>query len=134
MQVMGPKGTRVHKIIGWTWVGLVLVAVVTSLFMHRKVQGVPELFGFSPVHLFSLMALIGLPLGIRAARRKDVLRHRAIMVAVFAGALLVAGMFAIAPGRILNSVLMGKTETAALSAPALPTPKTGSGSTGSGHP
>jgi uncharacterized membrane protein len=41
------------------------------------------------------------------ARRHRVERHRNAMIANFAGALVVAGLFTFWPGRIMHSVVLG---------------------------
>lgn len=108
VQLLAPKGTVPHRTLGWTWVGLVAIVVLSSLFMHRAVPGMPALLGFSPIHLFTVAAAVGLPLGVLAARRKDVLTHRSLMTAVFAGALIIAGLFSVSPGRLLYDMFAGK--------------------------
>ncbi len=75
--------------------------------MRREDGGLPSLFGFSIIHVFTLLAGVGLPLGVWAARQKNVLLHRAIMIAVYAGTLTIAALFAMLPGRLLHDVLRG---------------------------
>lgn len=48
-----------------------------------------------------------LPLGVLHARRHRVQRHRNTMIGLFAGPLVVAGAFALGPGRIMHEVLFG---------------------------
>jgi uncharacterized membrane protein len=36
-----------------------------------------------------------------------VARHRSAMVAIFTGALVIAGLFTLAPGRIMHAVVFG---------------------------
>lgn len=96
------KGVTFHRVAGWTWVGLVAFVALTSLFIRSDDDSLPSLGVFSPVHLFTLAAMIGLPVGVYAARRRNVLLHRASMIAVFAGALIVAGLFAVMPGRLIH--------------------------------
>ena len=46
-------------------------------------------------------------LAVLAARRHDVRRHRRGIVGLFAGALVVAGIFTFLPGRIMHAVVFG---------------------------
>jgi uncharacterized membrane protein len=41
------------------------------------------------------------------AHRHAVTRHRDIMVGIFLGALLIAGLFTFYPGRIMHTVVFG---------------------------
>jgi uncharacterized membrane protein len=51
--------------------------------------------------------LIVLPLGVWRAHHHDVANHRRIMIFIFAGALVIAGLFTLVPGRIMHSVVFG---------------------------
>jgi uncharacterized membrane protein len=48
-----------------------------------------------------------LPLGVWHARRHAVQRHRWTMISLFTGALVIAGLFAFLPGRIMHAVTFG---------------------------
>jgi uncharacterized membrane protein len=102
----GPKGRLPHRVLGWIWASLLVVTGIDTLFIHTPGVG-PQLFGFSPLHAFSIWALIGAPLGVYYARRHNVARHRMTMTSVFLGALVIAGVFAFLPGRIMHSVVFG---------------------------
>jgi uncharacterized membrane protein len=41
------------------------------------------------------------------ARRHRVAKHRFVMVSIFGGALLIAGLFTFFPGRIMHAVVIG---------------------------
>jgi uncharacterized membrane protein len=49
-----------------------------------------------------------LPLAAVHARRHRVEKHRKAMIAIFVGALVVAGLFTFWPGRIMHAVLFGQ--------------------------
>ena len=53
------------------------------------------------------MRLAMLPLAVLHARRHRVGRHRNAMIAIFAGALVVAGLFTLMPSRIMHAVVFG---------------------------
>jgi uncharacterized membrane protein len=100
-QLAAPKGTIPHRLVGWTWVLLMLVLVVSSFFIHTI-----RLWGpFSPIHLLSLFTLGVLPFAVWAAHRHDVRRHRQAMLGLFVGALVIAGLFTLLPGRIMHAVV-----------------------------
>jgi uncharacterized membrane protein len=103
-QLAAPKGTLPHRSVGWIWVTLMMLVAGTSLFIHTI-----RLWGpWSPIHLLSLFTLAIVPLGLMRARRHDVGRHRAIMMWTCGLALVAAGLFTLAPGRIMHAVVFGK--------------------------
>jgi uncharacterized membrane protein len=63
--------------------------------------------GFSVIHLLSINVIVGLPLAILAARRGNITSHRMMMKGTYVGGLIVAGIFTLAPGRILGRLLIG---------------------------
>lgn len=95
------KGTRLHKAMGRAWVGL-MVLVALSSFLITEVR---MLGPYSLIHALSLFALLGLVQAIRAIRRGDVRAHRANMIGLYCGALLLAGAFTLVPGRRMHQVL-----------------------------
>ena len=103
VQLAAPKGTLPHRTVGYLWVGLMLVICITSFWIQDlRVWG-----PWSPIHLLSIFTLVTLPFAILHARRHRVLQHRNAMIAMFAGALLIAGLFTFVPGRIMHAVVLG---------------------------
>jgi uncharacterized membrane protein len=103
VQLAAPKGTLPHRTIGWIWVTLMAVVCVTSFWIHDlRVWGI-----WSPIHLLSIFTLAMLPLAVLHARRHHITRHRNAMIAMFAGALVIAGLFTFMPGRIMYKVAFG---------------------------
>ncbi len=102
-QILGPKGGPRHRLVGWLWAAL-MVGVAGSSFWIREFR----LFGpFSPIHLLSVVTLLSVPLAVHAARRRQIRRHRAIMLWLFWAALVVTGGFTLLPGRTMNAVIFG---------------------------
>ena len=62
---------------------------------------------WSPIHLLAIFTLATLPLAVVHARRHRVDRHRNAMTAIFVGALVIAGLFTLMPGRIMHAVVFG---------------------------
>jgi len=103
VQLAGVKGTTRHRALGYAWVALMLVVAVTSFWIHEL-----RLWGpWSPIHLLSIFTLAMLPLGVWRARSHQVQHHRFTMIGIFAGALVVAGIFTLAPGRVISRMLFG---------------------------
>jgi uncharacterized membrane protein len=103
IQLSAPKGTLPHRTVGWLWATLMVVVAVSSFFIHElRVWG-----PWSPIHLLSVFTLVALPLAVMHARRHRVDRHRHAMIAIFTGALVIAGIFTFAPGRIMHAVVFG---------------------------
>src|SRR2546422_5885685 len=109
VQFAAPKGTIPHRTIGWIWVTLMLGVALSSFFIHQI-----RLWGpWSPIHFLSIFTLVTLPLAVWAAHRHDVARHRRAMISLFLGALVIAGVFTLVPGRIMHQVVFGSSPAAA---------------------
>jgi uncharacterized membrane protein len=103
-QLAAPKGTLPHRTLGWIWVLLMAVVAVSSFWIHQI-----RLVGpWSPIHLLSIFTLVMLPLGVWRAHRHDVNAHRWTMIGIFTGALVIAGLFTLVPGRIMHAVVFGQ--------------------------
>jgi uncharacterized membrane protein len=103
VQFAAPKGTLPHRTIGWIWVALMALVAGSSFWIHQI-----RLVGpWSPIHLLSIFTLSVLPLAVWKAHTHQVLEHRRIMIFIFSGALVIAGLFTILPGRIMHRVLFG---------------------------
>ena len=103
VQLAAPKGTLPHRTIGWIWVALMALVAGSSFWIHQI-----RLVGpWSPIHLLSIFTLVMLPLAVWKAHTHQVREHRRIMILMFAGALVIAGLFTIMPGRIMHAVLFG---------------------------
>ena len=98
VMLVRPKGTHSHKMIGRTWAVLMLAVAISSLWL-------PSFLHFSWIHLFTLLTLIALPRAIWKIRHGDVVGHAKSMKALFFGALLIAGLFTLVPGRLLGNLL-----------------------------
>jgi uncharacterized membrane protein len=103
VQFSAPKGTLPHRTIGWIWVGLMMSVAASSFWIHQI-----RLIGpWSPIHLLSIFTLLMVPLGVWRAHRHEIADHRRIMILIFSGALVVAGLFTLLPGRIMHTVVFG---------------------------
>ena len=103
VQFAGPKGTAVHRTVGWLWIALMAAVCVSAFFIHQM-----RLWGpWSPIHLLAIITLVALPVAVGHARRHAVTRHRNAMAALFFGALVIAGAFTLIPARIMHAVVFG---------------------------
>jgi uncharacterized membrane protein len=103
LQFLAPKGTLPHRTIGWAWAILMVAVAGSSLLIHTiRTWGL-----WSPIHLLSLFTLAVVPLAVLQARRHNVRAHRSTMLWIFTLALVVTGLFTLAPGRIMNKVMFG---------------------------
>lgn len=101
-----PKGTPLHRSTGRVFMLLMLVTAAVTLFMPAHVG--PRFLGhFGFIHLLSLLTFVSVPRGFLAARRGDIAGHRKHMLGLYIGALLIAGAFALMPGRRLHHWLFG---------------------------
>lgn len=103
VQLALPKGTLPHRTMGWIWVMLMAVVAASSFLIHTICQ----IGSFSLIHGLSILTLVALPIGVTHARAHRVGEHRRVMILLFTGALLVAGIFTLWPGRIMHDVVFG---------------------------
>jgi len=99
-QLAAPKGTPMHRRLGWAWVLSMAVAAVSSFWIF----GINSQGGFSVIHLLSAWVLINLACAIWHIRRGNVRAHKYFMIGTFLG-LAGAGLGALAPGRFLAQLL-----------------------------
>jgi uncharacterized membrane protein len=103
VQLARVKGTAQHRALGYTWVALMLVVAISSFWIQdMRVWG-----PWSPIHLLAILVLLMLPLAVYFARIQRVRGHKLTMLGLFAGALVVAGLFTFVPGRLMHQVVFG---------------------------
>ena len=99
--LVAPKGTRMHKQLGKLWVALMVITATSTLFIH-------EGMALSWIHIFVPFTYRASWLIVRKARQGDIKGHKAEIVSLFLGALMIPGIFAfILPGRLMNVMLLG---------------------------
>ena len=94
------KGTLLHKVSGRAWAGLMLVTALSTVWI--KGNG-----SYSWIHLLSVGTVIILAGVVYAAMNGRIQRHRQGVIGLYAGSLIVAGLFALMPQRLLGSMLWG---------------------------
>ena len=94
---------KVHRAFGYAWVTLMLGAAVSAIFI-RDYQ-LPNIAGYTPIHLFVPFTFIGLWFAFVALAQKNISRHRRIMQGLYMGGCVIAGLFTLAPGRYLGQLV-----------------------------
>ncbi len=102
-QLLCRKGTTSHRMLGWLWIVLMVFIAAGSFGIHTIRQFGP----FSWIHGLSLFALVMLVVGVAHARAGRIEAHRWTMIGLFVGALVIAGAFTLAPGRVMHHVVFG---------------------------
>lgn len=103
VQLARRKGTLSHRALGWVWVAL-MVAIAGGSFLIHTIR---QLGPFSWIHLLSITTMVFLVSGIRHARAGRIAAHRWTMISLFFGALVIAGLFTLVPGRVMHHVVFG---------------------------
>jgi uncharacterized membrane protein len=99
------KGTYSHRLLGWIWVALMGSTALASTFIRD--YKLPNVYGYTPIHLFTVTVAVMLPLGIWYVKRGRIEGHRKTMQRMYLGACVIAGLFTLLPGRFLGSLLWG---------------------------
>ena len=103
VQMVGPKGTTAHRLLGWLWVAMMAAAALSSFLINEM-----RWFGpFGPIHLLAILTLVNLPIAVIAARRGRISVHSKTMRSLFVFALVGAGLFTLMPGRLMGEVVFG---------------------------
>jgi uncharacterized membrane protein len=105
-QLLRRKGTPSHKLLGKIYMVLMLTTGLITLAMPAEV-GPRFLNHFGFIHIFSFLALYSVPAAYIAIRRGNLRAHRANMIGLYVGGILIAGAFAFSPGRMLHAWLFG---------------------------
>ena len=102
VQFTAPKGTIPHRTLGYIWVTLMVVTAVSAFFIRSRPDG-----AFSWIHILIPITLFGtVDLAVRA-RRGLTNKHRTTAFVLFSTALVLPGLFTLAPGRLMNAVVFG---------------------------
>jgi uncharacterized membrane protein len=92
------KGSFSHRVLGRTWVGLMLVTAISTYWIRASGS-------FSWIHSLSAISIVALAFAVYFAITGNIRRHQRIMTAVFFVALVVAGVFTLLPQRLLGQAL-----------------------------
>ena len=103
------KGTKNHKMLGRTWVTVLMIVSLTAIFIQAINPG-----QYSLIHLlipWTIGSLIYSIWNIKKFKKTRIERykfaHMYSMIGVYVGALLIAGAFTLMPGRFFHEILFG---------------------------
>jgi uncharacterized membrane protein len=96
---------RLHRAAGYAWVTLMVATALSAMFI-REYQ-LPNLWGFSPIHLFVPVTFYFLHRAFRFLYLGQIAQHRATMQRLYFSACIVAGLFTLAPSRYLGQLVWG---------------------------
>jgi uncharacterized membrane protein len=92
------KGTLSHRVLGWVWIALMATVALTSFAIQSTGT-------WSWIHGFSVLTPLILVYGIYSARTHNVRAHKATMLGLFFGALVITGLFTLLPNRLIGDWL-----------------------------
>jgi len=102
----GQHRPHLHRALGYAWVTLMVLAAVSSLWIRDF--KLPNLAGYTPVHLLVPATFGGLALAFWRLARRNVPGHRRAMQLTYLAGCLVAGSFALLPDRYLGQLVWGQ--------------------------
>ena len=91
---------KLHRAFGYAWVTLMVVTALSAIFIH--VSGLPNVAGYTPIHLLIPVTLFGLFGAFYFLAKGNIAKHKAIMQRLYFGACLLAGMFTLMPQRLIG--------------------------------
>ena len=97
---------RLHRAFGYGFTSFMLAASVSAMFIRD--YKLPNIEGYTPIHLLIPFTLLGLLNGFHALYRDDIARHRRGMVSLYLGACITAGAFTLLPSRYLGQLIWGQ--------------------------
>ena len=97
---------RLHRAAGYAWVTLMLVAAISAMFIRDR--SLPNIAGYTPIHVLIPVVFGSLFMAFSALFRGDLASHRGWMVNLYAFACLGAGAFTLLPQRHLGQLVWGQ--------------------------
>ncbi len=97
---------RLHRAAGYAWVTLMLMTAVSALFIHDF--KLPNLAGYTPIHILVPVVFGSLFMAFRALFRGDIGKHRGWMVRLYFCACVATGALTLLPHRYLGQLVWGQ--------------------------
>jgi uncharacterized membrane protein len=95
---------KLHRAFGYAWVTMMLITAISAIFIKSNFA---FWLHFSWIHLFIPVSLIVLFSGFWHLARGNIPRHRNVMIGLYFGVCLGAGVFTLLPGRLLGQFIWG---------------------------
>ena len=92
-----------HRAMGYAYATLMLLAATSACFIRDF--NLPNVQGFTAIHLLIPVTLISLWVAFRALAKKDFVTHRITMQSLYLGACVIAGGVTLLPSRSLGNLL-----------------------------
>ena len=97
------KRPWIHRAIGYGWVTMMIVSAVSAMFIRD--YRLPNIGGYTPIHLLIPYTLFWLMYAFRALAMKEIEKHRKAMIDLSLGACIAAGAFTLLHSRYLGSIV-----------------------------
>jgi uncharacterized membrane protein len=95
-----------HRACGYAWVTLMLATAFSAMFIRD--YGLPNIGGYTPIHLFVPYTVFGIASAFWFIHKRNIAKHRQIMLQVYVGACGIAGLFTLLPSRMLGQLVWGQ--------------------------
>jgi uncharacterized membrane protein len=95
------KGSHFHRILGSIYLGLMTITAMAAVFIRSLNPG-----QLSWLHIFVPITLLSVFIAIWRIRRKDVAGHKAAMLGLYFGGLIIAGALTFFPGRLMYRLFL----------------------------
>ena len=99
--IFRPQRDRLHRWLGYSWVVALALTALSSFFIFGfRIWG-----PFSPIHVLSILTLVGLVRGLHLIRQGRRVEHAQQMQSLYFLALGIPGVFTLLPGRLLSKAI-----------------------------
>jgi uncharacterized membrane protein len=102
----GQARAVLHRAAGYAWVTLMLMVAITAVFIRD--YRLPNIAGYTPIHLLVPVTLGSLALAFWHLRHGRIRSHRLTMIALYISACIVTGALTLLPNRYLGQVVWGQ--------------------------
>jgi len=97
-QIFLSKGTKLHKVTGWTWMIAMLVVAISSFWISGFVDWI---YGYGPLHLLSIWVIVCVIVALVSVKRGNIRLHKAYTLGAFLGSIGAAIAALLIPNRLL---------------------------------
>ena len=94
---------RLHRAFGYAWVTLIVVTAVSAMFIRDR--GMPNVAGFTPIHLLVLVTFGALFGAFYSLAKGNIALHRQAMQSLYFAACVLAGAFTLLPNRLIGHLV-----------------------------
>lgn len=96
------KGDKTHRMIGKLFLVFMIATAASAIFIRQINDG-----NFWWIHLFIPLTFFASWEAVHYIRKGNVRRHKRAVTGLFFGALLIPGLFAVMPGRLMHVIIFG---------------------------